>query len=522
MEKVIGGRYRLVQSLGAGGMGQVWRAEDQVLHRSVAVKSVTLTAHLDEAARDEMRTRVIREARAAARIDHPSSVRVFDVRHDGDEIHVVMELVAAPNLAQVVAEHGPLDPVAAAGIGLGLLGVLEAAHGAGIVHRDVKPANVMVLDGGGVKLGDFGIAAARDDTKITAVGSVLGTPSYMAPEQARGEPAKAAADLWGLGALLYFTVEGAAPFDRGAALPTLNAVLHDPPRPAPSGPLGPAIEALLTKSAEQRATIAETRAALAAIARQPFSQTPPAQPATVSAGAPAPPPPPPPQTPATPSAALRRTGRGWLIGTGVATVLTLLALVAVANLGLGEGPTSDTPIGQAVPSPSDPVPTDPPTTVADPQAAPVSEPAITSPNGVPADWVRYRDEGGIFTIWRPPAWGPQAGPAGAVDFVDANSGDYLRVDSVEDPGDDPVAAWETASARFDDRYDDYEELGIDATSYRGNDAAVWEYTYEGRHATNLGIVTPGRGFALNFQTAEERWADRQAIRQAFETSFAPL
>ncbi|HVL03861.1 MAG TPA: serine/threonine-protein kinase, partial [Acidimicrobiales bacterium] len=255
MAELIGGRYRLGEHLGQGGMGRVWEAEDVVLQRRVAVKAVDLPPHLSSEDRESLRTRVLREARTAARIDHPSSVRVFDVLEDGDRIHVVMELVAAPTLESLVARDGPLEPARAAALGLGLLGALDAAHAAGIVHRDVKPANVMMLEDGGVKLADFGIASAKDDTRITAAGLVLGTPSYMAPEQAEGRTAGPPADLWSLGALLYYAVEGVAPFERGEALPTLNAVLHDPPRPMERADgLAPAVTALLAKAPEERAT----------------------------------------------------------------------------------------------------------------------------------------------------------------------------------------------------------------------------------------------------------------------------
>ncbi|MDP9453842.1 MAG: serine/threonine protein kinase, partial [Actinomycetota bacterium] len=306
-DELVGGRYRLGRPLGAGGMGRVWEATDTVLERPVAVKAVDLPPHLDGDDRQSLRTRVLREARAAARIDHPSSVRVFDVLEDHGRLHVIMELVRAPTLDTVVAEQGPLDPPRVATLGLGVLGALEAAHAAGIVHRDVKPANVMMLDDGGIKLADFGIASVKDDTRITAAGLVLGTPSYMSPEQAAGRAAGGPADLWGLGALLYFAVEGVAPFERGEALPTLNAVLHDPPRPMERADgLAPAVTALLAKAPEERATAAQSRAALERVAR---GAEPTASPAAASPGATAvlpvpppgvtdpPPPTPPPMTP---------------------------------------------------------------------------------------------------------------------------------------------------------------------------------------------------------------------------------
>lgn len=536
MAELIGGRYRLGEHLGQGGMGRVWEAEDIVLQRRVAVKAVDLPPHLSSEDREGLRTRVLREARTAARIDHPSSVRVFDVLEDGDRIHVVMELVAAPTLESLVARDGPLEPARAAALGLGLLGALDAAHAAGIVHRDVKPANVMMLEDGGVKLADFGIASAKDDTRITAAGLVLGTPSYMAPEQAEGRTAGPPADLWSLGALLYYAVEGVAPFERGEALPTLNAVLHDPPRPMERADgLAPAVTALLAKAPEERATAAQTRRELERVARPPQAR---AAPAAAASGSTVVMPAAAPDQPARPAAAAPTTPRSrapttagnqaWLVGLATVALVAAVALVLALNRG---GPGTDGSPEGTVPPPTDqasPAPTDAPagstdepapTTGADADPAPTTAPGTDRPGGVPADWEPYVDAQVGYSIWHPPSWEPQRGPGASTDIVDPATGDYLRVDSVNDPGDDPVAAWQASSQSFANRYDDYEELRIDRTTYQGFDAALWEYTYRGLHATNLGIVTPDRGYALNFQTAEGRWDDRQDIRDGFESSF---
>ncbi|MBW3611762.1 MAG: serine/threonine protein kinase [Actinobacteria bacterium] len=548
-DELVGGRYRLGRPLGAGGMGKVWEATDTVLQRPVAVKAVDLPPHLDSDDRTSLRARVMREARAAARIDHPSSVRVFDVLEDEGRLHVVMELVRAPTLEALVAEQGPLAPARVAAMGLGVLGALEAAHAAGIVHRDVKPANVMMLDGDGVKLADFGIASVKDDTRITAAGLVLGTPSYMAPEQALGRPTGGAADLWGLGALLYFAVEGVAPFDRGEALPTLNAVLHDPPRPMERADgLAPALSALLVKDPEARATAAESRAALervtasqevatsAAAAGSGATAVMPAAATAVAAPAPdrrSPPPTTGPPAPPPPSPFTRPApggSWGWLAGLAAVVVVIAIALILALNTGGDDeqaftdaGPDTSAP--EETVAPEDPAPTAPratarPDTSPAPTAAPPAEPDGARPDGVPGDWIQHRDDSGRYTIWHPPSWTPTGGPGSGTDFVDPATGDYLRVDFVSTPGDDPVEAWEDASDRFADRYDSYEEIGIEATQYQGYDAALWEYTYEGLHATNLGVVAADDlGFALNFQTGEARWEDRQSIRRAFEAGF---
>ncbi|MBW3645094.1 MAG: serine/threonine protein kinase, partial [Actinobacteria bacterium] len=338
---LVGGRYRLGRRLGTGGMGVVWEGEDTVLQRPVAVKAVDLPSHLTDDDRHSLRSRVLREARAAARIDHPATVRVFDVVDDGGRLYVVMELVRAPTLAEVVEERGPLSAPDAATLGLGVLGALEAAHQAGIVHRDVKPGNVMMLEDGGVKLADFGIASVKDDTRITSAGLVLGTPSYMAPEQATGQPTEAPADLWGLGALLYYGVEGVPPFDRGEALPTLNAVLHDAPRPMERADgLEPTVTALLDKDPARRLSASQARKALQDVAgRRAAAPTTVAAPASATAVLPAQEPAPPPQRraapppPPRPAPAPDKSGWGWLGALAAVIVLVALAAVALANAG---------------------------------------------------------------------------------------------------------------------------------------------------------------------------------------------
>ncbi|MDP9406015.1 MAG: serine/threonine protein kinase, partial [Actinomycetota bacterium] len=244
----IADRYELRNPLGRGGMGVVWLAEDTTLQRRVAVKEVAFLAALDAREREAGRARVMREARAAARLNHPNVTAVYDVVQDEGRAWIVMELVDAPTLADLVARDGPLDPPRAAAIGLAVLDALEAAHAEGIVHRDVKPGNVMVAASGRVKLTDFGVAAVQGDPKITMTGLIVGSPSYMAPEQAREGEATPATDLWGLGATLYYAVEATPPFDRGHTMATLNAVVHEPPRPPTrAGALAPVVSRLLAK-----------------------------------------------------------------------------------------------------------------------------------------------------------------------------------------------------------------------------------------------------------------------------------
>jgi eukaryotic-like serine/threonine-protein kinase len=252
--RLIAGRYALGAALGRGGMGVVWRAEDVLLDRPVAVKEVELPAGLPDQEQAAVRDRALREARAAARLNHPSVVTLHDVVEAAGRLFLVMELVDAPTLRDLVARDGPLPPAAAARIGLELLAALAAAHRSGIVHHDVKPANVMVPAGAAAKLADFGIASL-EDTQRTLTGAAFGSLPYVAPEQAMGRRGGPPADLWGLGATLWFAVEGAPPFDRGGPAATLAAILHDPPgEPRRAGPLAPVLLALLGKDPEGRPT----------------------------------------------------------------------------------------------------------------------------------------------------------------------------------------------------------------------------------------------------------------------------
>ena len=273
---IVANRFRLDSRIGKGGSGVVWKAHDMRLERRVAMKELVLPSSVEPGERKELQRSVLREARAAARLDHPGAVAVYDIAEDGDRSFIVMELVEARNLAQIVAEDGPLTPASVATLGLQLVDILEAAHHAGIVHRDVKPANVLVPSVGRARLSDFGIATVIDDPSVTATGVLKGTPSYMAPEQALRNETGPNSDLWALGATLYFAVEGKAPFERGTALATLTAIALDEPRPPErAGPIAPVLEQLLVKDPTARPTYQQLRSALQPIVRaQPPAAAP--------------------------------------------------------------------------------------------------------------------------------------------------------------------------------------------------------------------------------------------------------
>jgi eukaryotic-like serine/threonine-protein kinase len=282
--RVIAGRYALGEVLGRGGMGTVWLATDRVLERQVALKEVTFSIDLTEEERAILRERTLREARAAARLDHPHVATVYDVVEQDGKPWLVMKHVSARSLQDILEEQGPLPAAAVARIGLDLLVALEAAHEIGIVHRDVKPANVLVAADGHACLTDFGIATTTGDSSLTTHGALIGSPSYMAPERANGEEPRPAVDLWSLGATLYAAVEGRPPFDKGEAMATLMSVVSEHPAPMlRAGPLEPVLAGLLTKDPARRSTAQSARPQLEAVlaGRAPTpeaAQAPPAQP----------------------------------------------------------------------------------------------------------------------------------------------------------------------------------------------------------------------------------------------------
>ncbi|MFI5958532.1 protein kinase [Cryptosporangium sp. NPDC051539] len=262
-QTVLAGRYRLVDQLGRGGMGTVWRAHDELLDRDVAVKEVLLPPGVDDETRDDLMERTKREARAAARLSHPNVVTVFDVVEVEGRPWIVMELVQARGLNQVVRDEGPLPPERVASIGVQLLNALGVAHASGIFHRDVKPSNVLVGDNGRVVLADFGIASVQGDPAMTRSGLILGSPSYIAPERARGLPAGPASDLWAVGATLYTAVEGRPPYDRDGIVPILTAAAMEDPDPfVKAGPLAPVLTALLQREPTKRPSVEDARLAL--------------------------------------------------------------------------------------------------------------------------------------------------------------------------------------------------------------------------------------------------------------------
>jgi eukaryotic-like serine/threonine-protein kinase len=479
-ERLVGDRYVLETPLGRGGMGVVWRAHDTLLKRYVAVKEVQVPRTMPGTERSSLERRVLREARAAGALSHPSVVAVYDVTEDEGRSFIVMELVDAPTLEQLVRSDGPLDPRRAAEIGLDVLGALEMAHSNGIVHRDVKPANVMVPSAGSAKLADFGIATVTGDPKLTASGIILGSPSYMAPEQVTDTVATSATDIWALGAVLFFAVMGRPPFDKGQPIPTLTAVLNEEPDvdPESTGNLTPAITAALQKDPSDRPSTQEMRSLLEL---EPSPKPPLGTVQRVDVPAPV--------------GSKRRAA--WPLVAIVAVIGAVLA--GILLLGTDNEDGSDTSPGSKA----------------------EQQRGQDEGSRVPDSFTTYTDDEIGYRVAYPEGWSvSDPGVSNATDLRDEATGTYLRVDWVTPPNGTPEGAWreQAESSRFD-------TIAITPTTFRGMDAALWEYTYSdggaALHAYNLGFITRGDtyGMALNFQTHEENWDSSQELWEQLKAGF---
>ncbi len=540
--RLIAERYRVRSALGRGGAGAVWLAHDERLDRDVAVKEIEVAPSLSERESSALRQRVLREARTAARLDEVGAVRVYDVFEEDDRAFIVMEVLHAPSLAELVADGGPLSESAAARLGLEVLETLAAAHREGVVHRDVKPSNVIVPDSGRARLTDFGIAAVRGDASLTMTGTVLGSPSYLAPEQARGLTVGPAADLWGLGATLYYAVEGRPPFERGQPVATVSAVVHEGPDAfSRLDRLWSVVGALLEKAPADRPGVPQIRDELepiagagdaAAVAATVDDQngTSVADSASVDAGGG--------EAHHGGRTRRRRSPAAWVVG------LVLVGLLAwlVAGVGGDERPAQETalvapggapgaaatPTSSAAAVPPSQPPTQPSTPTRAEPTQPSQSPETTSTgeeiDGAPAEWQRHTNDESGYTVAFPPDWEIRNQEGTLTDFVDPATGTYLRVDWTDDPAEDPVAAWEQLSDALAQSKENYREISIEPTSYQGLDAALWEFIYtEGDadlHAYDLGFTDGERGYALNFQTTEERWNESQELWRQLQEGFA--
>jgi serine/threonine protein kinase len=495
---VVNSRYRLGRTLGEGGMGRVWLARDEVLGRDVAVKEIIPPDDLVETEHAKVQERSLREARAAARLSHPNVARVFDVFEADGHTWIVMEYIPSRTLAEAIRDDGPLPPRRVAEIGLEVLAALEASHQAGVRHRDVKPANILLGDDGRVVLTDFGIAAIEGDGIVTSADMVVGSPQFMSPERLRDGTAALGSDLWSLGASLYTAVEGHSPYERKSTVETLTAVAVDEPDPAHQpGPLAPVLEGLLRKDPAQRIGLPETRRLL----RRAASVSP-----------------------------VRRPGRKVALAAAVVVAVMLAAGTAVWLGRRTETTTASPPpaavatTAPVVPSPSalSPSPTPPSrtpeSTVTTTVAAGNTRPPL--PNG----WRDYRDPTG-FRLYVPEGWN-RSKEGSIVYFRDPDTGTTLGIDQTNKPRPNPVADWQGKAEYRVGRgeFPGYREIKIKAVKY-WQKAADWEYTFNGstrQHVNNRGVITSKKqAYGIYWQTSDSRWKAQRPKLDLIFASFRP-
>lgn len=536
--RVVAGRYHLHSPLGRGGVGVVWSATDELLGRQVAVKEIVLPYATDPDERAVLLERALREARAAARLHHPSLVSVYDVVEEDGRPWIVLELVQARSLAAVVTEEGPLPPLRVAEIGLQLLAGLETAHRAGIVHRDVKPGNVLLTTDGRARLTDFGIASRAGEMHLTGTGILLGSPAYIAPERARGMPGGPSSDLWAMGSTLYTVVEGTPAYEGVDALAVVTAVVEGQRRPARlAGPLEPLLADLLDRSEATRPRSSEIRRRLSAVIAagdqvidlsephtlvlpdtvpEQVTQQVPAVggaatqriPAAVGAAAAYPPPeqgrssdparaadlPLPQQRP------VRRRRRGRVLAL---VFLILIALLGGVALGVvlakrDRNSTSGAPAQSAAQG-----------------------------TGLPKGWTRYRDPSVGYTVGIPSNWTRAAGPtATTTDFRDPYVRRFFRVDSTSAPQASALVAWQAYEASFRTSVQNYHRIRLaPSDGGSGSQQADWEFTFRADgvdyHALDRGLVVNGRGYALYWQTEQASWQSSTTLRERLFAQFTP-
>jgi hypothetical protein len=580
--RIVADRYELVAAVGAGPVGVVWRAHDRRTDRQVAVREVELPDVLDDAEQAALAEKVLREARTAARLDHPGAVAVLDVVSEEGRPFVVTELVTAPTLAEWVAGHGPLTPAQAGVVGLELLDALAAAHRIHLFHRDVRPSNVLLTASGAARLVDFGVSSIVDDPKVTASGGVP-DPSYLAPEQAGSAGASSHSDLWSLGATLYFAVEGAPPFDGADPASTIASIVDDRPRPAwRAGPLKRVLDALLVKDPTARPDDEATRRLLLEathVAAGSVPAAPPPTPAAATFEGSAPVEPEEAGPDKVEEAAPDKVEEPAPVKAGE-PFLAIPEEPAPAAAGEPAAVEPAEPVPAGTPPPPVPAETarpapdpwtfhwpdenDPPTAApqaAHPAVAPrtegrrrrvprlawlavlallvavtmvvlltrddsagTSRPRVESAApSTTTPWVRYTDAATGFDVRYPTDWGVQRVGTQTF-FVDPATRGYFSVDHVPRPSVPPLDAWVDQERNFAATHPDYTRLQLVSTSFLGVPAATWEYTYSeagtSLHTYSLDFTIGRFGYILSFRAPTTDWSRMQPTLETFKSFFS--
>jgi len=539
----VAGRYRLDSLLGSGGMGRVWRGRDEVLGREVAIKELHLPPGVSPDETALMARRMAREAQAAARLVHPNIVTVYDVATHEDRPWIVMRLVAGRSLDRLIREDGPLPADRAAGIAVQILAALRVAHGAGVVHRDIKPGNVIVQPGDEVVLTDFGIATIEGESAITSSGTLVGSPTYLAPERALGRAAGPESDLWSTGVTLYEMVEGHPPYRRESPLATLAAVINDPPAPHhQSGLLAAVLDGLLRKEPETRMPLGLATTLLGRVAggMEPAAVPAPDESPTADLNVrntaidvrPVGPLPTEPTTtepttaePATAPADGRRRRRRLLVVAAVAVVLVLAVSAALIGRmliedrdrgGLGQA-------GPSAPPPSGPESAQPTSGGPQPTGSPGTKPPQTPTRGIPDGFRLHRDPTG-FSLAIPEGWSVWRRDH-YVYVTESGGRRFLLIDQTDQPKSDAVADWTRQEAARRDSLRDYERIRIERVDYF-LEAADWEFRHtKGKtrlHVVNRGFVTSeDQAYSLYWSTPDSEWDDSLRYFEVFTRTFQP-
>ncbi|MGW5561147.1 serine/threonine-protein kinase [Micromonospora sp. NPDC003944] len=535
-DELLAGRYRRLRLIGdTGTSGGVWLAHDEVLDRHVAVKRITLPGWVSNAARSRLRERTLGEVRGLAGLDHPSVVGMWDVLSTDGHLWLVMEHVPSRSLSETVATDGPLAPAEVVRVGLHLIAALSAAHARGVVHREVRPQNVLLADDGRVMLGGFGLSIFDTGDPAAVTAASLSTVQYVAPERARDGRATPATDLWALGATLYLAAEGGPPWSRSSTMATLAALATEAPDRMTALPLEPAITGLLLRNPRQRLSAQEARDQLEQVVaatpvpeprarrrrgmRAPSRRRPPAEPSTV------------PITtlviPATASTTRDRT-TGWAFAGAVVGLLAVVAVAVTATGAVVDGlrgqdsaPTAEA--GGAAAGAPESTAAAPPTHLCldDPAsggAEPLREPTVPLPYALPHGWAWHQDPAG-FLLAVPEGWTRHTDGAG-VCFRDPAEVRAIAVDPAATASSVPSKRWEAAErdALATGALVGYQKISIGPVIRPGG-AAEWEYTCDQAggvrlHARRLLVnESRARAYSLSWITRDSQWDETEPFQR---------